>query len=118
MTTGKGTISEGDVAEGEVRREIGKKIKEMRMKLGLTAASIAKELNISREAVTHIERGRNNITAVSLWKIATLLNCDVDDFFPTVPDGYALTKVDIHKVAQESGKKAAEWAEKLFKKKQ
>jgi transcriptional regulator with XRE-family HTH domain len=70
--------------------------------------------DISREAVTHIETGRNNITAVSLWKLATLFNCDIGDFFPHVPDGYALTKVDTHKIEQEGGEKAARWARELF----
>jgi len=115
MKKKKDTISNKDTDE-EIKAEIGKKIKEMRRKLGHSAARIATELGISREAVTHIETGRNNISAVSLWKLATLFNCDIDDFFPEVPDGFALTKVDLHKVAQED-KSAAKWAEKLFKKK-
>lgn len=116
MKKKKSTINDRDATENEVRKEVGKKIKEMRNKLGQSALRIAEELDVSREAITHIETGRNNISAVSLWKLATLFNCDVDDFFPTVPDGYALTKVDLHKVAQEDVK-AAEWAKKLFKKK-
>src|SRR5262245_29449944 len=87
----------GDAAEAEIRVEIGKRISEMRRKLGLSAKRVADELQISREAVTHIETGRNNITAVSLWKLATLFDCEIADFFPNVPDGYALTKVDTKK---------------------
>ncbi len=116
MRKKKDTISEKDATNDEIRKEIGKKIKEMRNKLGQSALRIATEFGISREAVTHIETGRNNISAVSLWKLATLFNCDIKDFFPTIPNGYALTKVDLHKVAQED-KNAAKWAEKLFKKK-
>ena len=108
-------IEEKDATESEIRKVIGKKIKEMRNKLGLSALRVAGELGVSREAITHIETGRNNISAISLWKLAILFNCDVGDFFPTVPDGYALTKVDLHKVAQED-ERAAEWAEKLFRK--
>lgn len=110
------TIKPRDATEGEVRQAIGRKIKEMRNKLRLSASRVAEELGVSREAVTHIETGRNNITAVSLWKLAILFNCDVNDFFPTVPDGYALTQVDLRKVAQED-ERAAEWAERLFRKK-
>lgn len=113
----KGTIPTArNLAEEEVKKEIGKKIQEMRKKLGQSAARIAEELDISREAVTHIETGRNNIKAVALWKLAILFNCDIKDFFPIVPDGYALTEVDLHKVAQED-EKAADWAKKLFPKK-
>lgn len=103
------------IAETELRKAIGKKIQEMRKKLGLSALRISEELKISREAVTHIENGRNNITAVALWELATLFKCDIQDFFPTMPDGYALTRLDVEKVAQED-EKAAEWAEILFKK--
>jgi len=101
-------------AEDEIRAAIGKRISEMRRKLGLSAKRVAEELQISREAVTHIETGRNNITAVSLWKLATLFDCNIADFFPAVPDGYALTKVDTAKIEQEAGERAARWARQLF----
>lgn len=109
--------NDGGATEDEIRKEIGRRIAEMRRKLSLSARKVAEELKMSREAVTHIETGRNNISAVSLWKLATLFNCDIEDFFPDVPDGYALTKVDTRKIEQEGGEKAAQWAQKLFKKK-
>jgi len=105
----------GVIAEDAVRKAIGKKIREMRDKLGHSALRIANKLSISREAITHIETGRNNISAVALWKLATLFNCDIQDFFPSIPDGFALTKVDLQKVAQED-ESAADWAKKLFQK--
>jgi transcriptional regulator with XRE-family HTH domain len=116
MRKNRATIGEdGKGAEVEIRKEIGKRIAEMRKKLGLSARRVAEELHISREAVTHIETGRNNISAVSLWKLATLFHCDLADFFPDVPDGYALTRVDTHKIEQEGGEKAARWARELFR---
>ncbi len=99
--------------DDEIKLAIAKRIKEMREGLGLTASQVAKKLKISREAFTHIETGRNGISAVSLWKLAALFDCDFKDFFPKVPDGFQLTKVDIKKVAQED-EKAVEWAKKLF----
>lgn len=103
-----------DATEVEIRAVIGRRIADKRKKLGLSARRVAEELNISREAVTHIETGRNNITAVSLWKLATLFNCSPADFFPEVPDGYALTRVDARKIEQEGGEQAARWARRLF----
>lgn len=99
----------------EIRQEIGKRVAAARKRRSLSAKRVADELRISREAVTHVETGRNNISAVSLWKLATLLSCSVLEFFPDVPDGYALTSVDTHKVEQEGGEKAARWARQLFK---
>ncbi|PIZ78888.1 MAG: hypothetical protein COY01_02930 [Candidatus Pacebacteria bacterium CG_4_10_14_0_2_um_filter_40_20] len=107
--------NEQTAAELKVRQSIGKKIKEMRNKLGFSALKVSKHLGISREAVTHIETGRNNISAVGLWKLATLFNCQVSDFFPDIPNGFALTSVDLHKLAQED-QSAADWAEKIFNK--
>lgn len=104
-----------DDAERKVRKSIGKRICEIRKKLGFSALTVSEHLGISREAVTHIETGRNNLSAVALWKLATLFDCDVSDFFPDIPDGFALTAVDIRKVAQES-ESAAEWATKIFNK--
>jgi transcriptional regulator with XRE-family HTH domain len=116
MKKKKDIIDDRILAEDEVRKAIGKKIREMRDKLGHSALRIATELKVSREAITHIETGRNNISALALWKLAILFNCDIGDFFPDVPDGFALTKVDLQKVAQED-ENAATWAKRLFKKK-
>ncbi|MCL4406003.1 MAG: helix-turn-helix domain-containing protein [Patescibacteria group bacterium] len=108
----KTSIRAEDPDDG-IKSAVAKRIKEMRGGLGLTASQVAKKLKISREAFTHIETGRNGISAVSLWKLAALFHCDIQDFFPKVPDGFQLTKVDIKKVAQED-EKAVEWAKKLF----
>lgn len=115
MTKSSSTMGK-DVAatEDEIRSAIGRRIAERRRKLGLSARHVAEELNISREAVTHIETGRNNINAVAIWKLATLFNCALEDFFPEVPDGHALTRVDTRKIKQEGGEQAAQWARKLF----
>ncbi len=106
--------SENDGIEHEIREAIGSRIAELRRKRKLSARLVGEKLHISREAVTHIETGRNNVTAVALWKLATLFRCEVRDFFPDVPDGYGLTKVDTDKIAQEGGQKAAGWAKELF----
>lgn len=98
----------------EVRKEVGRKIQEIRKRLGFSARKMAEVLDISREAFTQIETGRNNINAVSLWKLACRLGCRIDDFFPPVPEGFTLTKADVGFVAKEGGKKAVEWAKALF----
>ena len=107
-------INNDDSIEREIRQAIGSRISEIRRKRKLSARLVGEKLNISREAVTHIETGRNNVTALVLWKLATLFHCDVEDFFPDVPDGYGLTKIDTDKIAQEGGQKAANWAKELF----
>lgn len=110
-------INNGDI-EREIREAIGTRIAELRRKRKLSARLVGEKLEISREAITHIETGRNNVTALALWKLATLFHCDIKDFFPDVPDGYGLTKIDTDKIAQEGGQKAANWAKELFGSKQ
>lgn len=104
---------DGDI-EREIREAVGARIAELRRKRKLSARLVGEKLKISREAVTAIENGRNNVSALSLWKLATLFHCDISDFFPDIPDGYGLTRVDTEKIAQEGGQKAAGWAKELF----
>lgn len=112
-TGAKISKNDGDI-EREIREAIGARIAEMRRKRKLSARVVGEKLKLTREAVTHIETGRNNVSALALWKLATLFHCDVKDFFPDVPDGYGLTRIDTDKVAQEGGQKAATWAKQLF----
>src|SRR5258708_39821389 len=90
--------NDGVQIEQEIREAIGTRIAEIRRKRKLSARLVGEKLNISREAVTHIETGRNNVTALSLWKLATLFRCDIKDFFPDVPEGYGLTRIDTDKI--------------------
>ena len=99
-----------------LRQEIGKRIQEMRKRSGSTALRIAEELDLTREALTQIETGRNNVSATTLWKLANLIGCEISDFFPPVQKDYALTSADVAKVAKIN-ERAAEWAKDLWPKK-
>jgi transcriptional regulator with XRE-family HTH domain len=99
--------------DDEIRREIGRKIKAIRAQQRLKAFAVATKLKISREALTHIETGRNNVNAVMLWKLAALFKCEVADFFPVIPDGFGFTENLYDKIAKEN-EKAARWARETF----
>lgn len=115
MRKKKDIIQNKNEIDGEIKLDIGRKIKEIRGKLNLSAKTVADKLDLSREAITQIETGRNNVSAVLLWKLATLFNCNINDFFPEVPNGFSITKIDLLKLEQEHPNAGA-WAEKLFKK--
>jgi len=100
-------------ASDEIKKAIGAKIQGIRNKLGQSASVVASGLGITREALTHIENGRNNINAVQLWKLACLFGCEIDNFFPSIPEGFSLSKVDLRLLAKED-LKAPEWAERLL----
>ena len=100
--------------DSDLKKLIGGRIQRIRKRMDKTARLVAEQANISRESLTQIENGRNNINAVLLWKIAAVLKCDIKDFFPAVPDSASLTQNDIKIIAAED-KQAAEFAKKAFK---
>lgn len=101
--------------DDELKKLIGGKVKRVRRRRDRTARWVAEQANISRIALTQIENGRNNISAVLLWKIASVLHCDIKEFFPAVPDSSALNQADLSTIALED-KQAAEFAKRAFKK--
>ncbi|MDP2598862.1 MAG: helix-turn-helix transcriptional regulator [Candidatus Liptonbacteria bacterium] len=103
-------------ATKELRQEIGKRIQEVRKRSGLTARKISEQLGITREALTQIETGRNNVNATMLWKLAGLLGCEVTYFFPPIPKEYSLTSADVARV-RKIDERAAAWAKTIFNRK-
>ncbi|GGE49789.1 transcriptional regulator [Pullulanibacillus camelliae] len=53
---------------------IGKRLKEMRMKKGLSLDNVAELTGVSKPMLGQIERARSNPTVSTLWKIAEGLN--------------------------------------------
>lgn len=102
------------VSDDELKLLIAKRIKRIRGRLGYTAKRVANELGISRSALSQIETGRIHINAVTLCKLAYVLHCNVEEFFPKVPNSSSLTESDITLVAQEN-EQAAEFFKKAFK---
>ena len=113
----KAKIKRGIVTDLEIKKAVGKKIARKRDDLGHGSSMVAQKLEITREALSHIETGRNNINAVSLWKLASLFDCEVGEFFPKVPEGFSLNRLnreDTRSLKQEAGEPVVEWAKQLF----
>lgn len=102
-------------ADGDLKYDISTKIQDIRKARGLLVKTVADKLSISRSALTQIETGRNNVSAVILWKLSCLFGCSVNDFFPNTPEGFNLTKTEIQKI-KEDDQKAVEFALKCFPK--
>src|SRR3989344_3927017 len=84
-----GTLSlKGVGADDDLKKYIGRQIASIRKGSDLTARQVAERLKVSRETLTQIETGRNNPTALMLWKLACLFQCEVSDFFPQIPEGF------------------------------
>lgn len=59
-------------------------MKENRVALGLTQDDLAKKLEVSRQTINSLERGRYNPSLILAFKIAKLFNCKIEDIF--IPD--------------------------------
>ena len=62
-------------------RQVGRRIKEMRMAHGVQQSQLAALIGISQTNLSNIERGRTGITLQNLFKIREALQCSMTDFF-------------------------------------
>ena len=108
-------VEEG--ADVQLKKEVGQRIAGIRKGADLTAQQVADKLHIKRETLTQIENGRNNPTAIALWKLACVLRCEVSDFFPPIQHEHALTRYDMRRLERAGDTRAAEWAAQMFGKK-
>lgn len=106
-------LPEGDK---EMRKIIGNRIKRIRLRFHKTAKEVAEKIGMKRGALSQVETGKNNISAVSLWKIACFLQCDIKDFFPNVPESHTLNETDLAIIAEEN-ESAAKYIDRAFKSK-
>lgn len=59
-------------------KQSGKRIRQLRKKNGYTQESLAKELNIDRSLISHIEAGKRGCTVDMLVQLSVLFNVSLD----------------------------------------
>ena len=64
-----------------IKKLLGKKIKNLRVKKGLTQEKLAELIGISQRSLSGIEIGENFLTAETLDKILNVLNITADELF-------------------------------------
>lgn len=60
--------------------EIGKKLKELRIKKGLTQTEVGKIVGKSKETIYGYENGKNSLTASTLIQLLKLYDKDANEF--------------------------------------
>ncbi len=65
----------------DIKKKIGKRLKELRTELGLSQEKFSFECNLDRTYIASIEQGRRNVSIVNIEKIAKAFNISVSDFF-------------------------------------
>ena len=68
--------------------QTGDRIKQVRLKAGITQAELAKRLGVTPQAISQYERGIKKPKIETLRKIATALNCNVSDLDNSLPTVY------------------------------
>lgn len=65
----------------KLRNDIGKKVKALRLEKGLSQEKLAECVNMSREHISCIERGKNLASTETLYELARFFKIDIKDFF-------------------------------------
>ena len=66
-----------------IKKELGKKIKNLRINRGFTQDKLSEMVNISQRALSSIELGDNFVTAETLDKLLTALETTPEELFAT-----------------------------------
>lgn len=65
----------------KLRNDIGRKVKELRQERELSQEKLAEYVNMSREHISCIERGKKLPTVETLYHLANYFEIDIKDFF-------------------------------------
>ena len=65
----------------DIKILVGKRVKELRNKLGVSQEELADLAGLDRTYITSVESGRRNISIVNIEKLAAALNVTLKEFF-------------------------------------
>lgn len=65
----------------KLKNSIGKKLKFLRLEKGLSQEKLAEYVNMSREHISCIERGKNLANTETLYNLAKFFEIDIKSFF-------------------------------------
>jgi len=65
----------------DVKERIGKRIKELRLKKGISQEQLALKAEIDRTYMTSVENGKRNISIQNIEKIIYALDTTFEEFF-------------------------------------
>lgn len=65
----------------KLRNSIGRKVKALRLQNGLSQEKLAEYVDMSREHISCIERGKNLASTETLFYLSKFFNIDIKDFF-------------------------------------
>lgn len=67
--------------------EIGRRLREARVRAGLTQEYVANHLGVQRPVISDMETGKRKINALEIMQLAELYGCSPMSFFPSETHG-------------------------------
>lgn len=71
-----------------IAKELGAKIKDLRLKIGLSQEKFALKINMDRTYFATVEAGKRNISLQNLYKISKGLNITLSELFKGIGGDY------------------------------
>ncbi len=65
----------------KLRNQIGRKVKALRLERGLSQEKLSECVDMSREHISCIERGKNLASTETLYYLAKFFEIDIKEFF-------------------------------------
>lgn len=65
----------------DIKQAVGKRVKELRNKIGISQEELADIVQLDRTYITSVERGKRNISIVNVEKLAIALQVSLAEFF-------------------------------------
>ena len=65
----------------DIKQIVGKRIRELRNKLGISQEELANRAGLDRTYITGVECGKRNISIVNVEKLSKALNVSLSAFF-------------------------------------
>ncbi len=82
-------------------------IQDVRKKRAVYTKDIAADIGVTRSALAQMENGRSHFSAVTLYRLASALRCDMNELFPEVQEVISVSESDAAKVAKLNEEAAA-----------
>ncbi|MGE4314468.1 MAG: helix-turn-helix domain-containing protein [Pseudobdellovibrionaceae bacterium] len=95
----KSPIFNSDIFPNPIDIHVGQKLRERRMRMGLSQEKLAEATNVTFQQVQKYETAKNRISASRLYQFAILLGVPVDYFF----EGFAIEDVPATKSDDKKG---------------
>jgi transcriptional regulator with XRE-family HTH domain len=83
--SGGGVMVERALQDGMLRQRIGARVFFLRKRRGITAFELAGRAGLHRNTIYRIESGLSLCSLVQIWRIASVLGVEIEDFVRDSP---------------------------------